>query len=109
MNRERRSLEKKREQPLQRILTLAPWMEGTLVTTTRRCGKKNCACHHEGPKHSVAYVTWKENGKTVSLYVPKGLETEVKTWVDNYRRLKEIAREVSNIQRQIVRLREEPS
>jgi hypothetical protein len=51
-------------------------------------------------------VTWKENGKTVSLYVPKGLETEVRAWVDNYRRLKEIVREVSNIQRQIVRLRE---
>ena len=107
MNR-RRSLEKKREAPLHRILTLDPWMEGTLVATTRRCGKKNCACH-KGPKHPVAYVTWKENGKTVSLYVPKGLETEVRTWVENYKRLKEIIREVSNIQREIVRLREGPS
>ena len=107
MNR-RRSLEKKREDPLNRILALGPWMEGTMVTTTRRCGKKNCACH-EGTKHPVAYVTWKENGKTVSLYVPKGLETEVRTWVENYKRLKEIVREVSNIQREIVRLREGPS
>jgi len=106
MIRVRRSLEKKREKPLHRILTLAPWMEGTLVTTTRRCGKKNCACHRDGPKHPVVYVTWKEGGKTVSLYVPKGLETEVRVWVENYKRLKDLIREVSNIQRQIVRLRE---
>jgi hypothetical protein len=53
------------------------------------------------------YVTWKENGKTVSLYVPRKLETNVQRWVQNYRKLKELIREISDIQKQIIRLRED--
>ena len=103
----KRSLEAKRLKPLQRIDTLIPWIEGSLVSTSRFCGKKNCICHQGGPKHPVLYVTWKENGKTVSLYVPRKLEPEVMGWVQNYKKLKETIREVSEIQKQIIRLREE--
>jgi 5-formyltetrahydrofolate cyclo-ligase len=53
------------------------------------------------------YVTWKERGKTVSLYVPRKLEIDVRRWVKNYRKLKELIREVSDIQKQIIRLRED--
>jgi hypothetical protein len=53
------------------------------------------------------YVTWKEKGKTVSLYVPRRLERDVKRWVQNYKKLKGLVREVSEIQRQIIRLRED--
>jgi uncharacterized phage-associated protein len=102
----RRTLERKRLTPLRRIVKLACWMEGSLVSTTRKCGKRNCACHQDGPKHPVMYLTWKENGKTVSLYIPRKLEKEVKMWVDNYKKVKELVREVSSIQKQIVRLRD---
>ena len=88
---------------------LHPWIEGSLVSTSRFCGKKNCACHHGGIKHPVLYVTWKEKGKTVSLYIPRKLENDVRRWVQNYRKLKELTREVSDIQKQIVRLREDKS
>src|SRR5512137_312525 len=91
---------------LQKIAPLHPWIEGSLVSTSRFCGKKNCACHHGGAKHPVLYVTWKEKGKTVSLYIPRKLENDVRRWVQNYRNLKELTREVSDLQKQIVRLRE---
>jgi hypothetical protein len=55
----------------------------------------------------VLYVTWKEKGKTVSLYVPRKIENDVQRWVQNYRKLKELTREVSDIQKQIIRLRED--
>jgi hypothetical protein len=103
----KQTLEAKQIKPLQKITTLCPWIEGSLVSTSRFCGKKNCACHHEGPKHPVLYVTWKEKGKTVSLYVPRKLENDVRRWVRNYRKLKELTRQVSNIQKQIIRLRED--
>ena len=90
-------------------MTLNPWIEGSIVSTSRFCGKKNCACHHGGPKHPVLYVTWKEKGKTVSLYIPRKIENDVRRWVQNYRKLKELTREVSDIQKQIVRLREDKS
>jgi hypothetical protein len=103
----KQTLEAKRLKPLQKINILAPWIEGSLVSTSRFCGKKNCVCHQRGPKHPVVYVTWKENGKTVSLYVPRKLETNVQRWVQNYRKLKELIREISDIQKQIIRLRED--
>jgi hypothetical protein len=55
----------------------------------------------------VLYVTWKEQGKTVSLYIPRKLENDVRKWVQNYRKLKNLTREVSDIQKQIIRLRED--
>lgn len=106
MNRRKQLLGNKQEKLLQRIADFSPWIEGTLVIATRICGRKNCACHTSGQKHSVMYVTWKENGKTVSLYVPRHLETEVRKWVENYKSLKELIRQISNIQKDIVRLRE---
>ena len=102
----RSQLYRKRLSFLRQIPNLGPWIEGTLVTTSRKCGKNNCACHHKGPKHPVLFVTWKEAGKTVSLYIPRHLEAEVKQWTENYKKLKALLRQISEVQKQIVRLRE---
>lgn len=106
MSTPRHQLETTSLQLRQLLLTLGPWLEGTLVATTRRCGKRTCRCHR-GAGHPVLYVTWKENGQTVSLYVPRAREDEVRAWVDNYRKLKALIRQVSVVQRQLVRLRGE--
>ena len=103
----RQSLEAKRLKPLRKIQTLIPCIEGSLVSTSRFCGKKNCICHQGGPKHPVLYVTGKESGKTISLYVPRRMEPEVIGWVQNYKKLKNLIREISEIQKQIIRLRED--
>jgi hypothetical protein len=107
MKGQKQSLEAKRLKPLRKIQTLIPWIEGSLVSTSRFCGKKNCICHQGGSKHPVLYITWKEQGKTVSLYVPRRLESEVIGWVQNYKRLKDLIREISEIQKQIIGLRED--
>jgi len=107
MKSPKQTLEGKQLKPLRKINTLVPWIEGSLVSTSRFCGKKNCICHHGGSKHPVVYVTWKEKGKTVSLYVPRRLERDVKRWVQSYKKLKGLVREVSEIQKQIIRLRED--
>ncbi len=103
----RGTLETRRHRFVNQIASLGPWIEGTFVATSRRCGKKNCACHQGGTKHPVLYLTWKENGKTRSLYVPKRWEREVRTWVDNYKKLKTLIREVTLLQRQRIGLRED--
>ena len=102
----RPQLQAKRLSLLRQIQNLGPWIEGTLVATSRKCGKDNCACHHDGPKHPVLFVTWKEGGKTVSLYIPRQLEAAVKEWTQNYKQLKTLIRQVSEVQRQLVRLRD---
>ena len=101
-----RSLEGKRRKVVNQIASLDPWIEGAFVSTSRRCGKKNCACHKGGAKHPVLYLTWKENGKTLSLYVPRRWEVEVRRWVETYKKLKTLIREVTLLQRQVIGLRE---
>jgi len=102
-----RILEAKRRRVVNQITSLDPWIEGTFVSTSRRCGKKNCACHTGGAKHPVLYLTWKENGKTHSLYVPRRREVEVRRWVETYKKLKTLIREVTLLQRQVIGLRED--
>ena len=102
-----RFLEGKRRKVVNQIASLDPWIEGTFVSTSRRCGKKNCACHKGGARHPVLYLTWKENGKTLSLYVPKRWEDDVRRWVENYKKLKGLIREVTLLQRQVIGLRED--
>jgi hypothetical protein len=102
----RLQLQTKRQALLRQLQNLGPWIEGSLVATTRKCGKEGCACHHNGPKHPVLFITWKEAGKTISLYIPRQLESTVKEWAQNYKKLKALIRQVSEVQKQIVRLRE---
>ena len=106
MSTKREQLESHRRELMRQLSKLGPWIEGTLVCTARTCGKKNCACMNQGPKHPVMYLTGKHKGKTVSLYIPRKLEAEVRTWVENYRMAKELIRKISNVQKEIVRLRE---
>jgi len=105
MNRPK--VESKRQLLVQQIQKLAPWIEGTLVSTARRCGKERCACHREeAAKHAVLSLTWKEAGKTVCLYIPRRLEPEVRQWAAHYKSLKDLIRQISDIQKQIIRLKE---
>ena len=105
MATKRKTLEARRKKLVSQIEKVGPWVAGSLVSTSRICGKKNCACHRGGPKHPVLFITWKEKGKTVSLYVPRRLEDDVKGWSENYKKLKELMKKVSETQKQIIRLR----
>lgn len=102
----KRQLESKRHELMQKINKVSPWIEGTLVDTSRYCGKEACSCHQGGSKHPVLFVTWKEDGKTVSLYIPRKLESQVRIWARNYQKLKGLIRSLSDVQKQTVRLRE---
>lgn len=106
MNPTLRSLDRNRLRLLRKFEKLSPWLQGSLVSTARICGTPGCACHRGGPKHPVLFVTSSENGKTVSLYVPRKMESQVRKWVANYKKLKALLRELSDLQRQVVRFRE---
>ena len=106
MNTKRVKLESKRKNLVQHLINLEPWIQGTVVKTERICGSKGCACRHGGTKHPAMFLTWKENGKTCCLYVPRRLEKEVTQWAQNYRRVRTIMMKITEAQRDIIRLRE---
>jgi hypothetical protein len=95
---------------LAQIHGIQPFTEGSLTVTTKRCGNPKCRCAHEGPLHETALLTWKESGKTRSLYVPQALREEVARWIEQARRLKLLTRQMSEAQRELlVRLRKSTS
>ena len=92
----------KGEEVLARIRQVGPFTDGSLTVTSRRCGKPACRCAQEGPIHETALLTWKQGGKTQTLYVPMALREEVLAWVKEGRLLKRLVRQMSKAQRQFL-------
>jgi len=84
---------------LARLRTLGPFLEGSLTISTKRCGRPTCRCATEGPLHETALLTWKEQQKTCTLYIPIALREEVAAWVAECQRLKELIHAMSAAQR----------
>jgi alpha-acetolactate decarboxylase len=49
------------------------------------------------------HLTFKQKGRTRTVYVPMSLVTEVKAWTRNYKRLKKLIREVTRHSLALVR------
>jgi hypothetical protein len=75
---------------LKKLTTTSPVLAASLAAYTHRCGRPSCRCHHGGPLHTGQHLTFKENGKTRSVYVPKGLLPEVRAWIAQHKRLKQL-------------------
>lgn len=75
---------KLRDAALARIAQSGPFLEGSL------CSVKRPGCAKPGWQ-----LTFKQQRKTRTVYVPMDLVQEVKLWTQNYRRLKKLIREVS--------------
>lgn len=79
---------------LKQLVPTGPVLAATLVRLDKRCGQPSCRCHHGGPLHRAYHITFREAGKTRTAYVPKDLLEEVRTWVQEHRRLKALLQEV---------------
>jgi hypothetical protein len=84
---------------LARLRTIAPFLEGSLTLSTKRCGRPTCRCATAGPLHETALLTWKEQQKTCTLYIPIAWREEVAAWVAESQRLKALIHAMSAAQR----------
>jgi hypothetical protein len=87
---------------LAQVRRIGPFVEASLTVTRKRCGRPQCRCVQEGPSHETALLTWKEETVTHTLYVPVELREEVQTWVDNWKTLRRLIRQMSQAQRQFL-------
>jgi hypothetical protein len=106
MNTEYQRIVAKRNRLMSKLAAVGPFIQGSLVETARICGSPGCACRQGGPKHPVLFVTYAVKGKTVSLYVPRDREDEVREWAANFKQLKQLMREISDLGKELVRFRE---
>jgi hypothetical protein len=87
---------------LDRLRKIKPFIQASLNLTKKRCSNPRCRCSQEGPLHEVALLTWKEEKRTRTLYVPRELRPEVEQWVQEGKLLKRLMAEVSQAQREFL-------
>src|SRR5438477_8855111 len=90
---------------LKKLAAATPILAASLSSYTHRCGRPSCRCHHGGPLHTGQHLTFKEGGKTRSVYVPKELLPEVRSWLAEHRRLKTLLREIHQLTVALLRAR----
>lgn len=73
-----------------------PFVAASLVAFRRKCGRSGCHCQ-SGEGHLAHHLTFKEKGKTRSVYVPVDLVPEVQQWVQEYKRIKPLLRHISQL------------
>jgi len=80
-----------RQATLRQIAQLGPFIEGSLSPF------KRAGCSEPG-----WHLTFKQRGRTRTLYVPLELVATVKQWTRNYRHLKRLIRQVTRHSRALI-------
>ena len=98
MNRKYMDLDlKKTTSHLAKLVHKGSFLRGNPVIMERTCGNKNCRCVLLGKKHKSLYISKNKDGKRKMIYVPKGLEGEVRAKLDAYQRIKRLSEKISEI------------
>ena len=103
VNMKIKTLLKKQKKLISELAGCGNFVEGSLAKYDRICGTKTCQCRSGGKKHPAMFFTWKEKGKTKSLYVPVSMEEEAVTMHKNYKKLKEIMKKLTEVNKMILR------
>jgi hypothetical protein len=88
---------------LKKLATTTPVLAASLVAYTHRCGRPSCRCHHGGPLHTGQHLTFKDHGRTRSVYVPKDLLPQVRSWLAQHKRIKQLLHEIHHLTVALVR------
>ena len=84
-----KSLEDKRQEKLAQLGQDRPFLAGSLNRIQRK--------DKQGRTTTYYLLTFKQAGKTRSVYVPKDMVKEVKAWIQNYRRIKGLLADISTL------------
>lgn len=105
MNDSLTKLVQKRKKLLSSLPPLDRIMRGTVLKREVKCGKPYCHCA-KGKGHTVWYVsTTHPSGKTEQISLPSTLVPLAQDWAKNYRKAKKIFKDISAINRDIIRQR----
>lgn len=107
MTKSTSALKKRRQALRRRLPSLVAILRGSLIERYKRCGKPGCKCakgRGHGPKYylSVSHPRLRPQMD----YVPQKRQTQVKKFLANYQRAREILEEICEINRELLRRRE---
>lgn len=98
-----RTLATQRDARLKQIAKASPFVAGSLAKVGVKCGNPNCKCA-SGERHEAWVLTRKEQGRTVTVHVPRDMVEEVARWVAEHKRLKKLMKEASVIGERMIRI-----
>jgi len=81
---------------VQKLAAAQPVLAASLVHKGKRCGRAGCRCER-GQKHRSWFLTYKHDGKTKTVYVPLDMVQEVRSWIEEHRRMKKLAQEIREL------------
>ena len=87
---------------LKRLASGKPLLQASLAEVYRVCGTPSCHCHR-GHKHRAFQLTYHDRGKSHAVYVPVDFTPEVRAWIEEYRRVKRLLKEISQLSLELVR------
>lgn len=87
-----------------RIRKLDLMIQGSIMFRRIKCGKPNCKCAR-GQLHDCVCITYKEKGKTKTVYVDKDRQAEAFRMCADYKRMKVLLKELSLVNLELVRSR----
>lgn len=103
IERDIRWLTVRRDALRKRLGRLGPFLNGSLVLIERTCGnKEHCHCQR-GRKHANWFLSYSDKSQTKMVYIPVDLEKDAEVWSKTYREVKDLIREISDLQRSIIR------
>ena len=80
------------------------FLRGTLMERYLTCGNPNCKCA-AGERHGPVWylsVTL-DSARRTGLTIPEEKVTQVRQWIENYRRMKDCLEKISDINRELLR------
>jgi len=81
---------------------IGPMITGSVVLRHIKCGKPNCRCTRGYP-HFMCQVTYKEKGKTKTVYVDKKKHAQALFWSRNYKLFKKLLKEHTEVNLALLR------
>lgn len=82
--------------------SIGQMIKGSIVIRAIRCGKASCRCSR-GVFHKAICITYKEKGKTRTIYVAREHEAEALLMCANYKKMKELLKQLTLTNIEIVR------
>lgn len=82
--------------------SIGQMIKGSINLRLMKCGKASCKCARGGG-HRALCITYKEKGKTITLYVAKEHEAEALLMCANYKKMKELLHKLTLTNIEIVR------
>lgn len=82
-------------------------VQGSLVRMARPCGNPGCRCARRGQKHVSWYLAVTRHGKSQMFYIPHTWEPRVKESIQQYRQIRQLLRQLSDLAVERLRRRQE--